>query len=179
MKEHIVGLTDEARKQLLDLVRAGSRPVRVVRRAQILLKSDEGLMDAEITKHVGCCERHVREIRKRFCVHGLARALHDAPRSGKPPLFTARQQQQVVALACTDPPEGRTRWTLELLCEYAAKNGFVQKVSKSEVALWLQAHDLKPWRKKHGAFPSSRTNFASGWKTCSISTKNRSALVSQ
>ena len=179
MKEHIVCLTDEARKQLLDLVRAGSRPVRVVRRAQILLKSDEGLIDAEIAEHVGCCERHVREIRKRFCVQGLERALHDAPRSGTPPRFTVRQQQQVVALACTDPPEGRTRWTLELLCEYAAKNGFVSSVSKSEVALWLQAHDLKPWRKKRGAFPSSRTNFASAWKTCSIGTKNRTALVSR
>jgi transposase len=177
MKEHIVRLTDETRKQLDDLVRVGSRPVRVVRRAQILLKSDAGLTDAEIAQHVGCCERHVREIRKRFCVQGLERALHDAPRSGKPPKFTARQQQQVVALACTDPPEGRTRWTLELLCEYAAKQGFVNEVSKSEVALWLQAHDLKPWRKKRGAFPSLRTNFASGWRTCSINTKNRSTLA--
>jgi transposase len=179
MKEHIVRLTDEARKQLWDLVRAGSRPVRVVRRAQILLKSDEGLIDAEIAEHVGCCERHVREIRKRFCVHGLERALHEAPRSGTPPKFTARQQQQVVALACTDPPEGRTRWTLELLCEHAANRGFVERVSKSEVALWLKAHDLKPWRKKRGAFPSSRRNFASGWKTCSTSTKSRLMLVSQ
>jgi len=177
MKEHIVSLTDEARQQLSELVRSGTRPVRVVRRALILLKSDEGLKDAFIAEHVGCCERHVREVRKRFCVQGLARALHDAPRSGTPPKFTARQQQQVVALACTDPPEGRTRWTLELLCEHAAKNGFVSEVSKSEVALWLQAHDLKPWRKKRGAFPSSRRNFVSGWKTCSISTKSRSILA--
>ena len=152
MKEHIVCLTDEARKRLDDLVRAGSRSVRVVRRAQILLKSDAGLIDAEVAQHVCCCERHVRAVRKRFCVQGLERALHDAPRSGTPPKFTARQQQQVVALACTDPPEGRARWTLELLCEHAAQQGFVNEVSKSEVALWLQAHDLKPWRKKRGAF---------------------------
>jgi transposase len=178
MKEHIVCLTDEARKQLSELVRSGTRPVRVVRRAQILLKSDEGLKDALIAEHVGCCERHVREVRKRFCVQGFERALHDAPRSGTPPKFTARQQQQVVALACTDPPEGRTRWTLELLCEHAAKNGFVSEVSKSEVALWLQAHDLKPWRKKRGAFPSSRRNFVSGWKMCSTSMKSASMPAS-
>lgn len=179
MKEHIVCLTDEARKQLTEWVTSGTRPVRVVRRALILLKSDEGLIDSEIAKHVGGCERHVREVRKRFCVQGLERALHDAPRSGKPPQFTPRQQQQVVALACTDPPEGRTRWTLELLCEHAAKQGIVSKVSKSEVALWLKAHDLKPWRKKHGAFPSSQRNFASGWTTCSTSTKSRSIPASR
>jgi transposase len=178
MKEHIVCLTDEARQQLDELIRSGTRRVRVVRRALILLKSDEGLIDAEIAEHLGCCERHVREVRKRFCVHGLERALYDAPRSGTPPKFTARQQQQVVALACTDPPEGRTRWTLELLCEHAAKNGFVAQVSKSEVALWLQAHDLKPWRKKRGAFPSSPRNSASEWKTCLTSMKSLSMPVS-
>jgi hypothetical protein len=78
----------------------------------------------------------------------LERILHDAPRSGAPPQFTARQQQQVIALACSDPPDGRVRWTLELLCEHAVKHGFVKSLSKSEVALWLQEHDLKPWRKK-------------------------------
>ena len=154
MKEHIVCLTDEARRQLQELVQSGTRPVRVVRRAMILLKSDAGLTDLRIVEHVGCAERTVRSVRKRFCLEGLDRALHDAPRSGAPPTFTARQQQQVVALACTDPPGGRVRWTLELLCKHAVKRGFVDSVSKSEVALWLKTHDLKPWRKKLGAFPS-------------------------
>ena len=51
-------------------------------------------------------------------------------------------------------PQGRQRWTLELLCEQAVKQGLVESVGKSEVALWLKEHDLKPWRKKLGAFPS-------------------------
>lgn len=173
MKEHVVRLTDEARKQLGELVHAGTRSVRVVQRAQILLKSDEGLTDAEIAAHVGCSDRRIRDVRKRFCTAGLERALHDAPRSGKPPTFTVRQQQQVIALACTDPPEGRTRWTLELLCTQAVQRGFVRRLSKSEVALWLRAHDLKPWRKKHGAFPSSLPNSVSGWKTFSTNTRSR------
>lgn len=151
MKEHIVRLTDEARQQLQNLVQAGIRSVRVVRRALILLKSDEGLTDEEIVEHVGCAERTVRNVRKRFCIGDLEQALHDVARPGRPPSFTPRQQQQVIALACTDPPEGRARWTLELLREQAAHRGFVSSVSKSEVALWLQAHDLKPWRKKLGA----------------------------
>jgi len=179
MKEHIVCLKDEARQRLQELVRSGTRSVRVVRRASILLKSDEGFTDEEIAEHVDCSDRTVRSVRKRFCTEGLDRALHDAPRSGAPPTFTPRQQQRVVALACTDPPEGRTRWTLELLCERAVKRGFVTSVSNSEVALWLKEHDMKPWRKKLGAIPSSPKNFVSGWKTSLTSTKNRMILPSQ
>jgi transposase len=151
MKEYIVRLTDGARRKLRELAESGTRPVRVVRRALILLKSDAGLTDLQIIEHVGCAERTVRNVRKRFCTEGLEGTLYDAARSGRPPDFTPRQQQQVVALACTEPPEGRTRWTLELLSEHAAKRGFVTSVSKSEVALWLKEHDVKPWRKKLGA----------------------------
>jgi len=165
MKEHVVCLTDEARCALQSLMRTGSRSARVVVRAQVLLKSDEGLTDGEIADDVGLAERTVAEIRKRFCTGGLQRAVYDAPRSGKPPEFTVKQRQQVIALACTDPPEGSARWTLELLCEHAVKQGLVKSVSKSEISLWLKEHDLKPWRKKCGAFPGSTTNSANGWTT--------------
>ena len=154
MKEYIVRLTDGARRKLQELAESGARPVRVVRRALILLKSDAGLTDQQIVEHLGCGERAVRKVRKRFCDAGLERALYDLARSGRPSGFTARQKQQVVALACTEPPEGRARWTLELLCEHAAKRGFVTSISKSEVSLWLKAHDVKPWRKKRGVFRS-------------------------
>lgn len=179
MKEHIVRLTDEARQRLRELGHAGTQSVRVVQRAQILLKSDEGLTDETIAVHVGCSERRIRDIRKRFCTEGLERALYDAPRSGKPPTFTVRQQQQVIALACTDPPEGRARWTLELLSAQAVQRGFVRTLSKTEVALWLRAHDLKPWRKKHGAFPSLLPSSASVWKTFSTNTRSRPRLQSR
>jgi len=125
-----------------------------LRRCQILLKSDSGCTDEEIAEHVGCSTRNIRAVRKRFCEEGLERAMYDAPRSGRPPEFTERQQQQVIALACSEPPAGRVRWTLELLCEHAVKENFVESLSVTEVALWLQEHDLKPWRKKRGAFPS-------------------------
>jgi transposase len=174
MKDHLVSLTDEARQQLQQFVESGTRPVRVVRRALVLLKSDQGFTDEEIVEHVGCSERTIRRIRKRFATEGFERALFDAPRSGAPATFTARQRQQVVALACSEPPEGRVRWTLQLLCRHAVKRNIVKSVGKSEVALWLKEHDFKPWRKKLGAFPDSTTNFAGGWRTFSTSTKSRS-----
>jgi transposase len=179
MKAHIVSLTDEARQQLQQLLQSGTRPVRVVRRALVLLKSDEGFTDEEIFEHVGCSDRMIRRVRKHFCTEGLERALYDSPRSGAPATFTARQRQQVVALACSEPPEGRVRWTLELLCRDAVERGIVKSIGKSEVALWLKEHDLKPWRKKVGAFPNSPRSSASGWRTSSTSTRSRSILSSR
>jgi transposase len=154
MKKHIVRLDRQARGSLEQLARSGTRPVQVVRRCQILLKSDSGCTDEEIAEHVGCTTRNVRAVRKRFCEAGIERAVYDAARSGRPPEFTERQQQQVIALACSEPPEGRVRWTLELLCEHAVKEGFVESLSVTEISLWLKEHDLKPWRKKLGACPS-------------------------
>lgn len=149
MKEHIIHLKEEDRQRLQELVQSGTRPVQVARRAWVLLKSDEGLLDKEIAEHLNCTDRMIRNVRKRFCTGSLDDAIFDAPRSGAPCSFTPKQQQQVIALACSDPPEGRTRWTLKLLCKYAVKKGFVKSVSKSEVALWLKEHDMKPWRKKN------------------------------
>ncbi len=180
MKErHIVCLTDEARVALSAMLRTGVHRARVLRRAQVLLKADEGLSNEEISEHTGVSERTIRELRRRYACEGLERALHDAPRSGKPPKFTARQQKQVIALACTDPPEGRARWTLTLLAETAVERGIVKSLSKSEVALWLAEADLKPWRKKDGAFPSSRRSSANGWTMCSINTSGRRASKSR
>jgi transposase len=180
MKErYIVCLTDEARVALTASLQSGVCRARVLRRAQVLLKADEGLTDEEINEHTGVSTRTVRAIRRRYCREGLERALHDAPRSGKPPAFTERQQKQVIALACSDPPEGRARWTLTLLAETAAERGIVKSLSKSEVALWLAEADLKPWQKKDGASPSSRRNSASGWTTSSTHTSDRRANKSR
>ena len=165
MKEHVIRLTDEVRKSLQELVRAGTRPVRVVRRAQVLLKSDAGLIDAAIAEHVGLTVRTIADIRRRCCLGGWERAVFDAKRPGGPPKFTAKQQQQVIALACTQPPDGYARWTLKLLCREAVERGFVPALSKSQVSLWLHRHDFKPWRKKTGVSRNSRKSFASAGKT--------------
>ena len=125
MKEYIICLTDEARQQLRDLVRAGTRSVRVVRRAQILLKSDEGLTDEEIVEQLGCGERMVRNVRKRFCTEGLERSLFDAQRPGRPPNFTLRQQQQVVALALDkNQQKNRKSPAASQTVEFVEKNCF-------------------------------------------------------
>lgn len=80
-----------------------------MKRAWILLKSDGGWTDAEISAEFDSGLRTVAEIRERFCDRSRQGTVIDAPRSGKPQTFTVKQRQQVAALACTDPPEGRSR----------------------------------------------------------------------
>lgn len=66
MKKHIVRLDRQSREGLRQLASSGMRPAQVVRRCQILLKSDSGCTDEEVAEHVGCTTRNVRAVRKRF-----------------------------------------------------------------------------------------------------------------
>jgi len=147
MKLHSVKLPKKQRQKLMAMTHTGVHPTRVLRRAQILLKADDGLKDAEIADHVGCTWRSVCDIRKRYCMEGLDRALQDAPRSGRPATFTAKQKATVVALACTDAPEGYALWTLDLLVEKAGQEGI--GIGRNKVWTILRENDLKPWRKKN------------------------------
>lgn len=149
MKLHTVHLSRSERSFLRAIIGRGIRPVRIIQRAQILLKVDQGLTDAVIATHLGCTGRHVANVRKRFCTEGVERALCDAPRSGRPTVFTDAHAQRIVAIACTDPPEDADRWTLELVREEAIRSGVVPSVSHQQVWRILCRHNLKPWRKKN------------------------------
>ena len=149
MKLHHVHLSGKDRQAIEALLRSGSHPARVIRRANILLKANDGLKDADIASHLDCTTVHVANIRQRYCTGGLDRALHDAPRSGKPPTFTGKHEAQIVALACTGAPEGCARWTMQLLAEQAVKDGIVTTISPQTVWLMLERQDTKPWRKKN------------------------------
>jgi len=147
MKLHSVKLSRKQRQKLMAMTHTGVHPARVLRRAQILLKADDGLKDADIADHVGCTWRSICDIRKRYCTEGLERALEDAPRSGRPAIFTAKQKATVVALACTEAPEGHALWTLDLLVEKAGQEGI--NIGRNKVWTILRENDLKPWRKKN------------------------------
>lgn len=149
MQKLSIHLTTKEQRQLGDLTGKGFHPARVIRRAQILLQSHEGYTDKEIAKQTGASHRAVVDVRTRFALHGLERALFDAPRSGKPPTFTGKHEAQIVALACTEAPEGCVRWTMQLLAEQAMKDGIVTTISPQTVWLMLERQDCKPWRKKN------------------------------
>lgn len=148
-KKYIIQLSDRERTQLQYITKRGKHNVRVLKRAQALLKSDQGMIDEDIAAHIGITSRSVVNIRKRYIEGRIERALNDAPRPGQAPILDDKKEAKLVAIACSDPPEGSNHWTLELLQEKLLKDRVVEHIST--VAIWnhLRERGIKPWREKN------------------------------
>lgn len=138
MKKYVVHLTSKERRKLLGVVSKGKNKATVIRRAHILLKSDEGKTDQDIADLLYSSEDTISRTRQRFCEDGLEAALEDKPHPGSEPKLDDGQAAYRVALACSDPPDGRKRWTLELLTRRLAKDGIVEDISTETVRLLLK-----------------------------------------
>lgn len=137
-KIYDVHLTEKERGQLLAWVNRGKQLARVLTRARILLLADERRTDAEIAEVLNISRGTVFRIRKRYCQAGLEAAVHDRPRSGAPAKVTGRLDAQLTALACSEPPEGRARWTLRLLAEKLVELEFIESLSHMTVSRLLK-----------------------------------------
>ena len=133
MKKYIVELTEEEREKLLELTRKGECKARKLKRAMVLLGADEGDTDREISEKVRIHEVTVEGIRKRFVEEGLEAALNERPRPGKARKLDGRQEAQLIALHCTQPPEGRKRWTLQLLADKLVQLDIVDSICDETV----------------------------------------------
>jgi transposase len=137
-KRYRVTLTDEERDRLHDLTRKGTASVRMVRRAQTLLLAAEERIDEDIAEalHIGVAT--VERTRRRFVEEGLEASLREQPRPGARPKLGPKQQAFVVALACTKPPEGRERWTMQLLAERVVELQIVPDITDEAIRLLLK-----------------------------------------
>ena len=142
MIKHEVKLTRKERAKLLAMVSKGRNQAVVIRRAHILLKSDEGKTDQEICEQLYIGEETVRRTRLRFCDEGLEAALKDKPGRGNEAKLDERQEAHLTALACTQPPDGRARWTLELLAQRLMEDGLVEHIAPETVRLILKKSRL-------------------------------------
>jgi transposase len=115
-KESLVDLNADEREQWEHLLRGGKPATRQVTRARILLKAADGCRDEAIAQALHVGRITVERTRQRFVEGGLA-ALHDRPRPGKKPKLTAKGEARLIAAACSAAPEGRQRWTLELVAD--------------------------------------------------------------
>lgn len=113
--KYIIELTEEERKFLLELMRGGKPGARKMKRAQILMMADEGATDEAIASALKAGTSTVFRTRRRFVESGLDEALTEAPRNGGRRKLTGREEALLVATTCSKPPEGRARWTLDLL----------------------------------------------------------------
>jgi putative transposase len=98
---------------------------------------------------VGLSAKAVWQIGNRYLRGGLDRALFDGARPGKAQALDQEQQQRIIAVACSPPPEGRARWTVRLLTEEAIRRKLVPRVGRETIRVLLESHDLKPWREKN------------------------------
>jgi transposase len=137
-KVYRVDLSEAERASLLDLTRRGNGAARTVRRAQILLLADEGRTDVEVATAVHAGVSTVERTRKRFVEEGLAAALVERPRPGGTSKLDPKQQAFVVALACTEPPEGRLRWTMQLLADRVVELRVVPAISDEAIRRLLK-----------------------------------------
>src|SRR5262245_45340835 len=110
-----VTLSPEERTELQTFVAGGKGAVRRIRRAQILLAADLGASDEAIAAHIAVGTSTVYRTKRRFVEQGLAQALAEQPRAGAERKLSTGEEALLVAVACTKPPPGRARWTLELL----------------------------------------------------------------
>ena len=115
MKRYIINLTEEERAELTAITKGGRHAVRKVQRAKILLKSDEGIIDKEIAAHLNVNVRTIERVRQRCALEGVASALSPRPRAPRKSVLDGEAEANLVVLACSEPPEGRQRWTLGLL----------------------------------------------------------------
>jgi transposase len=102
-----------------------------------------------VASNVHLTAKAVREIGRRYEGSGLERALYDKQRPGAQHLLDTKQRQRVIAMVCSDPPEGRARWTVRLIAEEAVKRKLVPTVGRETIRVLLLSHDFKPWREKN------------------------------
>lgn len=125
-------------KYLRDFVKTGSKSVRSVTRARVLLLANNGERDVDIRRVLNVWKSTLWRIKSNYLKHGLEVALTERPRSGQPRKYDDKKRVEIIALACTAAPEGRNRWSVRLLTsELKKKKGF-KTIGRETVRLVLK-----------------------------------------
>ena len=142
-----VRLTSKQRNELQHLVRAGKGSARVIIRARILLKTDEGWSAPRVA------EGTVFRVKRRFAEGGLDGVLKDLPQAHRYRKLDDRGEAHLIALACSEPLEGHEHWTLRLLAGKVVELGLAPSLSHETVRLHLKKTPSSRGRSRSGASP--------------------------
>ena len=148
-----VELSQTERAELTALLSGGKHAARKLKRAQVLLAADAGAGDEEIARSVGVGGSTVSQTKRRFVLGNLPAALGEQPRPGAKRKLSGKEEALLVATACSNPPAGRARWTLELLAGELVRLTEHASLSRETVRRRLAENDLKPWRKDMWCIP--------------------------
>lgn len=139
-----VKLKPKERELLGHLIGKGSEKARKITRCRILLLADEGKTDTYIIEALGVVRNTIRQVRSRYVREGLEAAINEQPRPGAPKKFSGRQKAKITAIACSQPPEGRNRWTLRLIADRVIELGIVDDISYKTVERILKKTSSSP-----------------------------------
>ena len=145
VKRYIVDLSAEERERLNSLVRVGKHPARLLTKARILLKADaseagEGWSDSRIAAALDTSVDTVARTRQQLVEEGFEAVLirKHSPASARPRIFDGAAEAKLIALACSKPPKGRKRWTLQLLEEAVVELNIVERASDNTIGRTLK-----------------------------------------
>lgn len=137
-KKWTVHLTIEERNELEGIVKKGKSPARMIRRAQTLLLADEKKSDQEIASVLRCSKECVYSTRRTYCEYGLQQSLVEKARSGRPEKLVGKAKAHLIALACSEAPEGRACWTMQLLADRCVTLELTDSISDETVRRTLK-----------------------------------------
>jgi transposase len=164
-----VELSQTERDELKALLSGGKHAARKLKRAQILLAADAGGSDEEIARNVGVGGSTVYRTKRRFVLGNLEAALSEEPRSGADRKLSSKEEALLIATACSNPPKGRARWTLELLADELVRLTEHDDISRETVRRRLAENSSSPGARTCGAFRRSTASSSPAWRMCSTS----------
>lgn len=143
-KKYSIELTEKERKKLTKITKTGSSPARVINRANILLTSDASLGKpstvAETARRFNTTSTTVQNVRTAYAKYGIDGALYRKKRKTPPvpPKVDGKLEAHIIAICCSEPPEGYERWTLRLVADKCVELGYVDSISHMTVKRTLK-----------------------------------------
>jgi transposase len=163
----VVRLTDDQRDALDRLVRTGTHPAAMRRRAAILLRADadgpDAWTDEAIAEHLETTRITVQRVRQQFSAEGLDATLHRKKPTGRQyRKLDGQQEARLVALACSKAPDGHARWTMKLLADKLVELEVVESIDPATVWRTLQKTTSSRGSSSSGSSP--RTRAGRSWR---------------
>ena len=150
-KLYTVHLHEQEREQLEAFVKQGKKSARAITRARILLFADAQKTDEEIATLLRVSRPTVYHLRKKYHARTsphILELLQEKPRSGQPIKIDLRVEAHIALIACSDPPAGSARWTLQMLADRLVTLNVVESICQESVRKALKKNLLKPWLKQ-------------------------------
>lgn len=138
MKLYHINLSEEEREELVRLTTTGRHAARKVMRARILLKADEGTKDEQIAEHLNVTVRTIESVRKKCALEGIDATLTPKKRPPGRTKLNGEDEARLVQVACSEPPDGRQRWTLRLLADKLVELEVADSISYETVRQCLK-----------------------------------------